>query len=69
MMTQLEKITKALYRNNDFPGVSAKKLANVTKVPLNSVYKRIHDLREMGYTIYTNQRIVAGQSKSFYRAD
>jgi nicotinamide riboside kinase len=67
-MSQLSKVAKHLRRNSTGAGISAKKLANLAHVPVESVYKRIYDLRTLeGKTIYSNYRTVKGQRKMFYR--
>jgi len=67
-MSQLSKVAKHLRRNSKGVGISAKKLANLAHIPVESVYKRIYDLRVLeGKTIYSNFRMVNGQRKMFYR--
>lgn len=64
--TQVEKIETALRKYAVSPGVTAKAIAQRTKVPLANVYKRICDLRQT-YTIYTNYRKLNGKRTAFYR--
>jgi hypothetical protein len=68
-MSQLSKVAKHLRRHSSKgAGITAKKLANLAHVPLESVYKRIYDLRVLeGKAIYSNYRTVNGQRKMFYR--
>ena len=67
-MSQLSKVAKHLRRNSKGVGISAKKLANLAHIPVESVYKRVYDLRVLeGKTIYSNYRNVNGQRKMFYR--
>lgn len=67
-MSQLTKVAKHLRRNSKGVGISAKKLANLAHIPVESVYKRIYDLRVVeGKTIYSNFRMVNGRRKMFYR--
>lgn len=48
-------------------GVTVSKIADRTRVPKDSVRKRIFDLRAQGYRIYTNFRKVKGKKKLYYR--
>lgn len=67
--TQLIRIKKALLRNGATgKGVSASRLSALTKVPVDSVHKRIYDLREQGLRIASTFAFVKGQRKVFYRA-
>lgn len=67
-MSQLSKVAKHLRRNSKGAGITAAKLAFLTGVPRESVYKRIYDLRVLeGKTIYSNYRNVNGTRKMFYR--
>lgn len=66
--TQLTRISKALMKNGSKGrGVSASRLSSLTKVPLDSVHKRIYDLREAGTKIVSNYEIVKGQRRVFYK--
>jgi hypothetical protein len=68
MSSQLERIQKALIKNGKTgKGISATRLANLTKTPLDSVHKRIHDLRKAGAQIGSIFENVKGQRKVFYR--
>lgn len=64
--TQIEKIENVLLRHTATPGVTAKSIANMARVPHEAVGKRIYDLREY-YDIYTNYRNVNGKRTAFYR--
>jgi biotin operon repressor len=67
-LSQLDKVLNYLLNHGEtYPGVTASRIASDTKVPRDSVAKRIYDLREQGLTIYTNVRKVQGQPKSYYR--
>lgn len=67
MSTQIRKIAKHL-RKNTTKGITASKLAKLTGVPLESVYKRVYDLRALeGRRIYSNYKMVNGQRTMFYR--
>lgn len=67
-MSQLSKVAKHLRRHNTGPGITAAKLAKLSGVPKESVYKRVHDLRTLeGKAIYSNFRMVNGQRTMFYR--
>jgi hypothetical protein len=67
-MSQLSKVAKHLRRHNTGPGVTAAKLAKLSGVPKESVYKRVYDLRTIeGKVIYSNYRTVNGQRKMYYR--
>lgn len=65
--TQIEKIENALRRYNTGAGITADKVASVARVPRENVSKRVADLRDWGYTIYTNYRNVNGKRTAFYR--
>lgn len=66
--TQLSRISKALSKNaRSGRGVSAARLSSLTKVPLDSVHKRIHDLRSTGLNIISTFDVVKGQRRVFYR--
>ena len=64
--TQIQKIENVLLKYNMTPGVSARAIAGRCRVPVETVYKRIHDLRT-SYNIYTNYRNVDGKRQAFYR--
>lgn len=67
-MSQLTRVAKYLRRNNTGKGISAVKLAYLTGMPVESVAKRVSDLRNVeGHTIYSNVRIVNGMRKMLYR--
>jgi predicted DNA-binding transcriptional regulator YafY len=65
--SQVDRIVDTLARNNATPGITATKLAKKARVPVTTVYKRVHDLRRRGTPIYTNFRKVNGQKQMFYR--
>ena len=64
--THLEKIENVLRKYNVGPGVTPTSISRRTGVPLESVYKRVYDLRE-DLTIYSNVRKVKGKRTVFYR--
>lgn len=67
-MSQLSKVAKHLRRHNTGAGITVAKLAKLSGVPKDSVYKRVHDLRTIeGAKIYSNFRMVKGQRKMYYR--
>lgn len=67
-MSQIDKVAKHLNRHSKTGGISAKKLANLAHVPLQSVYKRIYDLRTLeGASIVSDYRTIKGRRKMFYR--
>lgn len=67
-MSQIEKIANYLMRNDTYPGVTASKIASDTKVPRDSVIKRISDLRNEGYTIFSNKKTLKnGRTALYYR--
>jgi len=64
--TQISKIENALLNHNASPGITPRAVAKIARVPLETVYKRVADLREF-YTIYSNYRNVNGERKLYYR--
>ncbi|MEX0595032.1 MAG: hypothetical protein WD512_00925 [Candidatus Paceibacterota bacterium] len=63
-MSQLSRVAKHLRRNTEYPGISVAQLAARARVPTDSVYRRVYDLRtEENKTIFTNVR----DGKTFYR--
>ena len=66
--TQITKVFNYLMKSGQtYPGVTAANVAAKTRVPLESVYKRVSDLRNEGLTIYTNTRKVKGKKVNYYR--
>jgi len=67
-MSQLSRVAKHLRRNSK-TGVTARKLAQLANTPLESVYKRVYDLRvNEGRRIYSNMRKTSdGTTRMFYR--
>lgn len=67
-MSQLSKVAKALRQNTSGAGISPAKIARLTGVPVESVYKRVYDLRvNEGKDVYSNYRNVKGKRTLFYR--
>lgn len=67
-MSQLTKVAKYLRQNTEGPGITPRKLASLARVPKESVYKRVHDLRVLeGREIYSNTRVINGRRQMFYR--
>lgn len=67
-MSQLSKVDKVLRNNNKGAGITVAKLAKLSGVPKQSVYKRVYDLRlNEDHTIYSNYRNVNGKRKMYYR--
>ncbi len=64
--SQIEKIENVLLRHTASPGITVRAIANMARVPYETVSKRVYDLREH-YTIYTNYRKVKGKRTAFYR--
>jgi len=66
--SQMSRVFKQLTKNaTKYPGITVSRLADRAGVPHDSVYKRIHDLRNEGLTIYSNFRNVNGERKMYYR--
>jgi biotin operon repressor len=65
-MTQIDKIVEALAANEKSFGLTASMIAKKTRVPRENVRKRIHDLRNEGFLIHTNYRMVNGVRKAYY---
>jgi DNA-binding Lrp family transcriptional regulator len=66
-MSQIDKIARVLTKNSKYPGMTASMVAKFANVPRSNVAKRVHDLRNEGYSIYTNYRLVRGKRKAYYR--
>lgn len=66
-MSQIDKIVTVLASNRKSPGLTASMIAKKGSVPRSNIAKRVHDLRNEGYTIYTNYRKVNGKRKAYYR--
>ena len=65
-MSQLSKIEKHLQKHAK-TGISPKKLASLSRIPVQSVYKRVYDLRVVeGVKVKSSYRNVNGQRKMFY---
>ena len=54
-------LTKILGKN-----ISAERVAKAAKVPLDSVYRRIYDLRKTGFRVMTTSKTVKGTRQQFY---
>lgn len=69
-MTQTDKVLGFLTKEQSTQGagVTVAKIAHRTRVPKESVSKRISDLRAAGHRIYSNYRTVNGERKLYYRA-
>lgn len=63
----VDKIAKVL-RQNKGKNVSAARLASLTKIPRDSVHKRIHDLVQSGLRVTKTYDVIKGQRRVFYRA-
>lgn len=48
-------------------GTTVASLSKHTGVPKISIYRRVRDLREDGYSIHTSVKLVNGKRKSYYR--
>lgn len=67
-MSHLSRIAKVLRSNTKGAGITAGRLAQLTGLSKDAVYKRVSDLRNVeGKTIYSNYRTVNGKRKMFYR--
>jgi alkylated DNA nucleotide flippase Atl1 len=67
-MSHLSRVAKVLRRNSKGAGITAGRLAQLSGLSKDAVYKRVYDLRTVeGKTIYSNYRVVNGQRKMFYR--
>lgn len=66
-MSDATKIEKFLRRNTKTPGITPAKLARLTGLSKDAVYKRVGDLRDNGAAIYSNYRVVKGKRTMFYR--
>lgn len=67
-MSQLTRVAKHLRRNTTGVGITPRRLAKLANVPLETVYKRVSDLRNVeGRQIYSNYRTVNGKKIMFYR--
>jgi biotin operon repressor len=66
-MSQIDKVLVALTSNPQTPGLTAAMIVKRTGVPKATVAKRVHDLRNEGYEIYTNYRMRNGKRKAYYR--
>ena len=62
-MSQVERVMTQLAKNTKGSGITVNALASRARVPRDSVYKRIHDLRNEGFRIFTNQK----NGKTYYR--
>ena len=66
-MSQIDRIVNVLSLNTQYPGLTAAMIVKKTRVPKANVAKRVHDLRNEGFEIYTNYRKVNGKRKAYYR--
>lgn len=67
-MSQLNKVFNVLVKNTKQPGITAMRLSKLSGVPVDSVRKRIYDLRTMeDFTIYTNKRKTNKGNVNYYR--
>jgi Mn-dependent DtxR family transcriptional regulator len=66
-MSQIDRIATVLSKYNQNPGLTAAMIVKKTGVPKPNVAKRVHDLRNEGYRIYTNYRTVNGKRRTYYR--
>ena len=65
-MAQIDKIATVLADCSKNFGVTASMIAKKTHIPRGNVRKRIHDLRNEGYSIHTNFRKINGVRKAYY---
>jgi transposase len=65
MTSQIERVQKVLARNVG-KNISADRVAKAAKVPLDSVYRRVYDLRKTGFRVTTTSKTVKGTRQQFY---
>lgn len=68
MSSQIDRIANVLAKNSKGAGITVAQIAKLARVPREAVSKRVHDLRNEGYDVYSNYRTVNGKRKLFYRA-
>ena len=67
-MSHLSRVAKVLRKNSNGTGITAGRLAQLSGLSKDAVYKRVSDLRNVeGKTIYSNFRNVNGRRTMFYR--
>lgn len=64
-MTHTTKVMNYLSKNTS--GASVAKISHMTKVPRDSVRKRINDLRKTGVAISSTYKNVGGKRKVVYQ--
>jgi hypothetical protein len=62
---QTERLANVFLRNTGKP-LTTPRLSTLAKVPVNSLYRRIHTLRQTGLNIQTQVKTVKGQRKYTY---
>jgi biotin operon repressor len=62
--SQKDKVLNALVKAGD--AISAKRIATQTRIPYDSVSKRVHDLRKSGYAIMTDVRSTKNGPRTVY---
>jgi biotin operon repressor len=67
MTSQIERVAK-VFQKNPGKNLSAERIATSAKVSLDSVYRRVYDLRNRGTRITTSAKTVKGVRKQFYCA-
>jgi hypothetical protein len=65
-MAQLDRIATVLSRNTKGNGISASKLAKLTKIQPSNIYKRVSELQAEGFVIHKNYRVVNGKRLVHY---
>lgn len=64
-MNQTQRLANVFQRNTG-KSLTTPRLSNLAKVPVNSLYRRIHTLRNSGLNIQTQVKTVKGQRKYSY---
>lgn len=67
VMSDISKIAGVLLLDQSVAGLTVDKIARKAYVTRDAVYKRVHDLRNEGFTIYSNYRNVNGVPQLHYR--
>ena len=62
---QTERLANVFLRNEG-KSLTTPRLSTLAKIPVNSLYRRIHTLRQTGLNIQTQVKTVKGQRKYSY---
>lgn len=66
MKSQVSKILNFLAKTTSVPGKLNNQVAKKT-LGVTRLAARIHDIRNLGFTVYSNPRKVNGETVTFYR--